>query len=63
MCVLVSGCTTALVWRCVVVADVVDIDVVGVEVVGAEILEAEIMEGLFSVFGCVPCGLFVFLFV
>ena len=62
LCVLVCGCTTTLVWRCAVVADVVDIEVVGVEVVGAEILEAEVMEGLFLYLDVFP-GLFVFLFV
>ena len=44
-------------WRCVVFIDAVDIEIVGIEIVGAEIREVEVMEGLFSVFGFVPCCL------
>ena len=58
--VLVSGCTTALVWLCVVVADVVDIDVVGVEVVGAEILEAEAMDRILLYLDVFPVAFLCF---
>ena len=63
LCVLVCGCTTTLVWRCAVVADVVDIEVVGVEVVGAEILEAEIMERLLLYLDVFPVAFLCFVCV